>query len=84
MQEIAEVVSKVRIDACNQRIARKIAVLPQVDFAEQEIANGIGAKLINKSDRIDDIAFGLAHLVAIDDEPAVTVDLFRQRKVECH
>ena len=84
MQEVAEIVGEVEIDALDQGIAREVAVLAEVDFAQQEVADGIGAEFIDEAVRVDDIALGFRHLVAVDDEPAMTVDLLRQRQVEGH
>ena len=84
MQQVAEVVREVAVDALDQGIAREVAVLAEVDLAQQEVADGIGAELVNQAVRVDDIALGLRHLVAVDDEPAVAIDLLRQRQVERH
>ena len=84
MQQIAEIVREVAVDAADERVAREIVVLAEVDLAQQEIADGIGTELVDEADGIDDVPLRLAHLVAVDDEPAVTVDLLRQRQIERH
>ena len=84
MQQVAEVIREVAVDAADERVAREVAVLAEVDLPQQEIADGIGAEFIDEADGIDDVALRLAHLVAVNDEPAVAVDLLRQRQVERH
>ena len=59
MQQVAEIVREVAVDALDQGIAREVAVLAEVDLAQQEVADGIGAEFVDKTIRIDDIALGL-------------------------
>ena len=84
VQQIAKIIGQIGVDALDQSITRKIAILPQIDLTQQEIPDGIGAKLIDKCQWIDDIALGLAHLIPINNEPAMTIDLLRQWQIKCH
>ena len=84
MQKIAEVVGEVGVYAADQRVPGEIAVLPEGDFPEQEIADGVGAELVDQKVRVHHVAFRLRHLVAVHDQPAVAVNLLRQRQVEGH
>ena len=84
VEEVAEVVREIGVDAPDQRIARDVAVLSERDLAQEEVAHGIRAELLNERNRVDDVADGLRHLRAVHDEPAVPIDLFRQVKAERH
>ncbi len=84
MQQIAQVIRQIGIDAFDQGIPRKVAVLPQIDFPQQEIADRVRAELFDQQYRVDDIAFGFGHLVALDHQPAVTVDFLRQFYAQGH
>ena len=47
MQQVAQIVSQIGINASNQRITGEVAVAAQIDFAQQEITNGVSAEFIN-------------------------------------
>ena len=84
MQEVPKVVGQIAVDAANQGITAEVTVLTEVDFAEQEVADSIGTELVNEANGVNDIALGLTHLVAVHNQPAMAVNLFRQRQVEGH
>ena len=84
VQEVAKVIRKVGVDARNESVAREIAILSEVDLAQQEVADGVSAELVNELHGIDDVALRLRHLVAVYDQPAVAVDHLRQRQIERH
>ena len=47
VQQVAQIVSQIGINASNQRITGEVAVAAQIDFAQQEITNGVSAEFIN-------------------------------------
>ena len=77
VQQVAKVICKVSIYAGNQRITGEVAVAAKVDFAQQEVADSVSAELVNQAQRVDNIALGFGHFVAVDYEPAMTVNLLR-------
>ena len=62
--EIAEAVGEIGIDAVDDRLGAVAAVLPEGDFAQQEIAQRIDAEAFGQRHRVDDIADALRHLLA--------------------
>ncbi|EJX07158.1 hypothetical protein, membrane [gut metagenome] len=77
MQQIAQVISQISIYTVNQSVTGEVAVTAQVDFTQQEEADSVCAELVNKSQRINYIALRFGHFIAVNNEPAVTIYLFR-------
>ena len=50
MQQVPQVIGQIGIDALDEGIPGEIAILPQVDFTQQEIADGIRSKFLNQPD----------------------------------
>ena len=84
VQQVAKVIGQISVDAGDQRVARKIAVTAEVDLAQQEITDSIGAKFVDQRQRINDIALGFGHFVAFNYQPAMSVNLFRQFFTHSH
>ena len=78
VEQVAQVVSKVGVNTGDECVAGEVAVVAEYDFAEQEVTDSVSAKFVNQCQRIDNIAFGFGHFVAIDYEPAVTINFLRQ------
>ena len=78
VEQVAQVVSKVRVNTGDECVAGEVAVITENDFAEQEVTDSVCAKFVNESQRVNNIAFGFGHFVAIDYQPAVTVNFLRQ------
>ena len=82
VQQVAKVICKVSVYAGNQSITREVAVAAKVDFAQQEVADSVSAELVNQAQRVDNIALGFGHFIAVDYEPAMAVNLLRH--LEAH
>ena len=78
--EVAEAVGEVGVVAADQRVVAEAAVLPEDDFAQQEIAQGVRAHHLADRLGADDVAARLAHLVVLEQQPAVREDALRQRQ----
>ena len=78
VQQVAQIVSQISIDASNQRIAGEVAIAAQIDFAQQEITDGVSTELVNQGQRVDNIALGLGHLVAVYNQPTMAINLLGQ------
>ena len=77
VQQVAQVVGQICIYTGNQCITGEVAVAAQVDFAQQEVADSISAELINQTQRVDNVALGFGHFIAVNYEPAMTINLLR-------
>ena len=82
--EIAEAVGEFGVVAVDERVVTEAAILPEDDFAEQEIAQGFDAHHLADGLGAHDVAARLAHLVVFEKQPAVGEDLLRQRQVGGH
>ena len=78
MEQVAQVIGQISIDASNQRIAGEVAIAAQINFAQQEVTNGVSAEFVDQGQRINNIALGFGHLVTVNDEPTMAVYLFGQ------
>ena len=69
--EVAVAIGEVAVIALEECVEGEIAVLAEGDFAEEEIAQSIGAQ--NFLDRFgaDNVAAGFGHLALIKEQPAV-------------
>ena len=84
MQQVAEIVREVGVDAPDECVARDVAVLSERDLTQEKVADGVRAELLDEGDGVDNVADRLRHLCAVDDEPTVSVDFFRQIESERH
>ena len=69
--EVAVAVGEVAVVALDQCVEGEVAVLAEGNFAQQEIAQGIGAEDFVHGFGTDDIAARLGHLALIEEQPAV-------------
>ena len=84
MQKVPKIIRQIGVDAPDESVTRKVPVLPEIDLPQEKVADGVGAKLVDKLIRVDDVALRFRHLVAVHDEPAVAVDLLGKRQIERH
>ena len=82
--EVAKVVGEVDVDRVDQQLVGEVAVGAERERAQQEEAQRVHAEALGQHIGIDDVALRLRHLAAVDDEPAVAVDMLRQRLFEAH
>ena len=82
--EVAEVVCKVGIDGADKQLIGEVAVGAEGEGAQQEEAQRIDAEHIRQHIGIDDVALGLGHLAAVNDEPAVAVYALGQGQFHAH
>ena len=82
--QVAQVVGKVHIDGVNQGLVGEIAVSAKGEGAQQEEPQGIHAETLCQHIGIHHVALGLAHLAAVQQQPAVTIDLFGQGQIQAH
>jgi len=68
----------------DQGIPGEIAVLTQIDFPEQKVADRISAELFDEQQRIHNISFGFRHFVALDNQPAMPVNFSGQLHSQRH
>ena len=82
--EVAQVVRQVVVQSLQKDFVGEDAVLPEGVLAQQEVLQRVDAVAVDQDDRIHDIALGLAHLAAVDQQPAVAEDLLRDRLIDAH
>ena len=82
--EVAEVVCEVGIDGADEQLIGEVAVGAEGEGAQQEEAQRIDAEHIRQHVGIDDVALGLGHLAAVNDEPAVAVYALGQGQFHAH
>ena len=73
--EVAEAVGQLGIDPVDDRLGAVAAVLPEGDFAQQEIAQRVDPEALRQLQRVDDIADALRHLLAAAEQEAMAEDL---------
>ena len=78
--EVAKIIRKVGIDARQHGFEREFAVRAEGHFAHEEIAHRVGGIAVAQHNRVNNVADALAHLLAIDDQPAMTEHLLGQRQ----
>ena len=72
--EIAVAVGEVAVVALHQCVEGEAAVLAEGNFAQQEVAQGIGAEHLVHGLGAHDVAARLGHLSLIEEQPAVGLD----------
>src|SRR5690348_14382914 len=82
--QVAQVVSQVGVVALHQSVEGKRAVLPEYDFPQQEIAQGVAAHSFHDGFGAHHVAAGLRHLVVLEEQPAVCHNRFRQGQAGSH
>src|SRR5476649_2177185 len=76
--QVAQAVGEVRIVTADQRVVAEASVLAEDDFAEQEVAQSVGAHDYADGFGPYDVAARLAHLVAFEKNPSVRENLLGQ------
>ena len=84
LRQIAQVVRQLDVDARNDRLVAHAAIGAERLLAQQEVAHLVEAEGRDQLPRLDDVAERLAHLLALDDPPAVGGDPLRQRQPGRH
>ena len=82
--QIAQIVGKIHIDGVDQQLIGEVAVGAKGEGAQQEEPQGIHAEPLRQNVGIHHIALGLAHLAAVQQQPAVTKYLLGQGQVQAH
>ena len=77
-----QVVGQIGVEPLDQALPGIVPVAAQVDFPEQEIADGISPEFLDGLHRIHHIALGFGHFVPVHHQPAVAVHFLGQ--VEAH
>ena len=78
--QIAQVVGQVGVDPGQHRLQRELAVIAEGHLPHQEIAHRVAGIPAAQHHRIHHVAHGLAHLLPVDDQPAVPENLLGQRE----
>ncbi len=78
VEEVAEVVRELAVEARQQGLVREVAVEPERHLAEHEVADRVRAEVGGELQRIDHVARGLRHLLAVDGPPAVAEEEVRR------
>ena len=82
--QIAQLVGKVGVDGGDQQLVGEVAVGAEGECAEQEEAQSVHAEHLGQGVGIDNVALGLGHLAAVDNQPAVAVDVLGQGHIHAH
>ena len=82
LQEIAEVVGEIAVVALRDLLFGVREVAAERRLAQQKVAHRVGAEALGERERIDGIAEALAHLLAVDGDPAVREDELGRRFAE--
>src|SRR5690625_2980448 len=75
VQQVAQVVGEVAVDALGQRQLTEGRVEPEGHVAHQEVAEGVDAVLVLQLERANDVALALAHLPLVGEPVAVHVQV---------
>ena len=82
--QIAQIVSQIDVDGLDQQLIGEIAVAAEGEGPQQEEPQGIHAELLRQQIGIHHIPLGLGHLAAVQQQPAVAVDLLGQGHLHAH
>ena len=82
--EVAEIVGEIGVDACDDRLVRVVAILPERNLAEKKVADRIDTVDRGELRRIDHVAGRFRHLLPAIEQEAVHDDLPGQRQVRRH
>ena len=77
--QVAVVVGQVAVDAMDHGAVREVAVVAEVDLAQQEVAHLVETVALHDLGRHDDVAERLGDLLALAGPPAMGVDAARRR-----
>ena len=82
--QVAQLVGQVGVDGADQQLVAEVAVAAEGERPQQEEPQGVHAEHLGQGVGIDDIALGLGHFAAVDDQPSVTVHMLGQRHTHAH
>ena len=82
--QVAEAVGEIGIVAADQRVVAEAAVLAEDHFAQQEVAQRVGAEHFVDGRGAHDVAARFAHFVVFKQQPAVRENAFGQRQAGGH
>ena len=82
--QVAQVVGQIHIDGLDQKLVGEVAVGAEGEGPHEEEAEGVHAEVLRQDIGIHHVALALAHLAAVQKEPAVAVDLLRQGQIQAH
>ena len=82
--QIAQLVGQVGVDGADQQLVGEVAVGAEGEGAQQEEAQRVHAEHFGQGVGIHHVALGFAHLAAVNDQPAVAVDVLGQRHAHAH
>ena len=83
-QQIAQVVGQIHIDAVDQQLVGEVAVGAKREITQQEVTQGVGAVTLGQQIGVHHIALGLGHLAAVQQQPAVAVNVLGQGHIHAH
>ena len=83
-QQVAEVVGQIHVDAVDEQLIGEVAVRTEREVTQQEVAQRVGAVALGQQVRVHDVALGLGHLAAVQQQPAVAVDVLGQGHIHAH
>ncbi len=82
--QVAQLVGKVGVDGADEQFVGEVAVRAEGERPQQEEPQRVHAEHLGQGVGIDHVALGLGHLAAVDDQPAVTVDVLGQGQTHAH
>ena len=83
-EQVAQIVRKIGIDPCDKGGVIEIAVVAEGELRMEEIADGVNAVALDEHEGIDHVALGFGHLIAVEEQPAVAVDLLGEGQPQRH
>ena len=82
--QVAQVVGQVGVDAADEGLVGEVAVGAEGELPQQEVAQGVHPVALGQQIGVHHIALGLAHLAAVQQQPAVAVHLLGQGQAQGH
>ena len=84
IDEVAKVIRQLRVVALDQPVTHEVAVVAKRNLAKQVVANHIERELLDQLVRVDPVPGALAHLLALDEPPAVHEQLLGRLQTCAH
>ena len=83
MQQVAEIIGQVAIDAGDQCLSREVSVLAEGNLTQEKVAERVHAEFVHDRIRVDHVPAALRHLLAIHRPPAVRENRGRRLQFQC-
>ena len=80
--QVAQVIGQIGVDAGEHGLEGELAVGAEGHLPHQEVAHRVGGIPVAQHHGIHHVAHGLAHLLAVDDQPAVAEHLLGQGQTQ--